>query len=212
MSVSKKKSSLSQKEQKPHSPEVEKLAGQDRRLTAKHIKVLMELDDATLENEKLKSKVDVLEKELSSCLELHELAKSSRSKIETLHNSYQSEIAKIKLHKSEKLKNKEQSLIDKHKKEVDQLQIEMNSSKELWELEKKQLLGRIEELSSEVAFMGDKLEVATISAEKIQAEEERSAEIATRLSQCQADREKLKQDVKFEQEAIEEIKAGAKTC
>lgn len=83
---------------------------QDRRLMSKHIDTLMKLDDTVIENEKLKSRVDVLEKELSSCAQLHSFAHEAKQKLDDLVKDYDDRISFLKVENSKKILDKEQDL------------------------------------------------------------------------------------------------------
>ncbi|XP_065064893.1 golgin subfamily A member 4-like [Rhopilema esculentum] len=57
---------------------------QDERLTCRHIQTLVLLQQTTDENEELKRKVQILEKEIMSCQELHQLARDSKKRIQQM--------------------------------------------------------------------------------------------------------------------------------
>lgn len=86
---------------------------QDERLTSRHITALMKLDDTLLENEKLKTRIDILEKETGSCLELHEFARNSKQRISQLEESYSNEKKQLQDHYEAKV-SESKDLIEIH--------------------------------------------------------------------------------------------------
>lgn len=118
---------------------------QDSRLTSRHIATLMKLDDITLENEKLKTRVDLLEKEFGSCLELHEFARSSKEKFVELKDEYENRIKLLSKEQSQALSQQK----EKHTIELKQMTLDYNSEKENFLKQLEEAKDKIDKLQSD---------------------------------------------------------------
>lgn len=102
---------------------------QDSRLTSRHIATLMKLDDLTLENEKLKSKLDLLEKEVGSCIELHDFARNSKQKIAELRQEYESKLNIIVEEQNQLLSQQEKEFSERIERVISQCNCEKEDLK-----------------------------------------------------------------------------------
>lgn len=112
---------------------------QDERLTCRHIKALMQLQQTTDENEELKSKLKTLEKEVSSCQELHQIARDSEKRLKTLDKDW-----RITMEKSLS------ELRAQHKKKIIELLAADEKSRKNRELQQTEFEMKIKELESQV--------------------------------------------------------------
>lgn len=171
---------------------------QDGRLTGKHIRTLLHLQDLHSENDLLKARIaelelqqakaarcDLLEREveklrndLSKCQELHQIAKQSKEKLQQMQRDCLMKIDETCA-----------ALTEKHKAEIMRVVSEKLEAENSWVLEKEQITERNEALDRENKLLKEQLESLKTAGSNV-------GKLSSALQEAKATIETLKQSSK----------------
>eukprot|EP00112_Aurelia_sp_Birch-Aquarium-sp1_P008956 Seg2002.3 transcript_id=Seg2002.3/GoldUCD/mRNA.D3Y31 product="hypothetical protein" protein_id=Seg2002.3/GoldUCD/D3Y31 len=167
-------------------------AVQDERLTCRHIQTLMQLQQASEENEDLKNKVQILEQEIMSCQELHTIARESEQNMRVLKNDYE-----------RSLEQQMNEMMLSHTRKYDKIFAEKDQLKKYHKEREEELASHIESLTFKNEELKESLEDQERETQSLKSAENDLQETSRKLQKAEEKIESLELKQRNDEKSIE---------